>query len=745
MRVRESLPLIFACLLMAGLVGGAILERQGRSGPPDRGHELRAPIVVTYAGGPGEIVLDWRNEAARVVRWQYRMVDANGEPGAAWRDVPGSSHATRQFRIGGLDAYTPYRFEVRPVLTGEPAFKAGDPLDARNWGATTLFVGDDGIPWIREHALVEGGRTLRVDRSDYVIDVPAGMVLALRGLSLHVDGSFSGGIEDWISGSALIVKAGEYVARRVAWAPEGDPWAVGLPNPGVVNEWFDQIVASTRRIPRSGPGPEERAGSCASGAVTFDPASTPGLATDCGALNVAQRAWSDGVVNWDTDTPIEQWDGVTVGGVPLRVLRIELPDRGIAGTIDPAFARLSALTHLDLSGNELTGEIPPDLGALTDLRTLYLAGNPFLPGCVPGVLREIPENDLDKTLLPTCFPPSAGLELEIRAWEERPIPDVVAARAPGTLRTTMVVGEGQRLMVKALRAPWAPVTVEFLTGKDGEVRIVPRAVRFEAGLPGQSQDVRLAALRPGDDIEIVIRTTSTGDREFDDLRDSTLLVTVPSTHLRALVGGGADETALEWNTVEQGVERWQYRRVVEAGDNRDAPWVDVPDSDGSTRSLRVANEPEGWSFQEFTVRPWTASGAGRPSNVVTAPAADVAPDGIPIVYQGTDVESGRSYRSVSFDYVVDVPPDMRLRFGFQVGDTHADGVGQALVDLATGSWILLWSDGRVRARVIASPEVAGEPGRVASLRHAREANRRFDQLLDSLRRVPLNTGDDSGH
>lgn len=354
MSVRESLPFLLACVLVAGLVVGAIVERQGRSDPPGRGHDLRAPIVVAYAGGPGEVVLDWRRAAARVVRWQYRMVDADGM-GAAWSDVPGSNRATRQFRVGGLDEYSRYRFEVRPVLRGGPSFEAGDPLQAGNWGATTLFVGDDGIPWIREHALVEGGRTLRVDRSEYVIDVPAGMVVGLRNLSLHSDGSFSGQLEDWISGSTLRVSAGEYVSRHVAWTPEGDPWAVGLPSPDAVNEWFDQIVASTRRIPRSGPSPEERAGSCASGATTLDPASVPGLAIDCGALNFARLAWSDGVVNWDADTPIEQWDGVTVGGTPPRVLRVELPDRGITGTIDPVFARLSALTHLDLSGNDLTG------------------------------------------------------------------------------------------------------------------------------------------------------------------------------------------------------------------------------------------------------------------------------------------------------------------------------------------------------------------------------------------------------
>ena len=46
---------------------------------------------------------------------------------------------------------------------------------------------------------------------------------------------------------------------------------------------------------------------------------------------------------------------------------------------------LKALTSLDLSGNQLSGSIPAQLGRLTALTDLTLANNDFT-GCVPAAL-----------------------------------------------------------------------------------------------------------------------------------------------------------------------------------------------------------------------------------------------------------------------------------------------------------------------------------------------------------------------
>ncbi|CAI8017792.1 Probable LRR receptor-like serine/threonine-protein kinase At5g37450 [Geodia barretti] len=61
----------------------------------------------------------------------------------------------------------------------------------------------------------------------------------------------------------------------------------------------------------------------------------------------------------------------------------------------------ATLTHLRLHRNQLTGEIPPELGGLSNLEWLYLGGN-LLTGCVPAGLRDVPNNDIVSLGLPFC-------------------------------------------------------------------------------------------------------------------------------------------------------------------------------------------------------------------------------------------------------------------------------------------------------------------------------------------------------
>ena len=81
----------------------------------------------------------------------------------------------------------------------------------------------------------------------------------------------------------------------------------------------------------------------------------------------------------------------------------------MTGEIPPELGGLSNLTGLSLSGNQLTGEIPPELGGLSNLQRLYLSDN-RLTGCVPPRLRDVPDNDLDQLGLPFCplSPPEAS-------------------------------------------------------------------------------------------------------------------------------------------------------------------------------------------------------------------------------------------------------------------------------------------------------------------------------------------------
>ena len=59
------------------------------------------------------------------------------------------------------------------------------------------------------------------------------------------------------------------------------------------------------------------------------------------------------------------------------------------------------MKQLYLNDNDFTGEIPAEFSSLTELESLWLAGN-SLAGCVPPGLRAVPDNDLDRLMLPDC-------------------------------------------------------------------------------------------------------------------------------------------------------------------------------------------------------------------------------------------------------------------------------------------------------------------------------------------------------
>lgn len=104
---------------------------------------------------------------------------------------------------------------------------------------------------------------------------------------------------------------------------------------------------------------------------------------------------------WDIDRPLETWCGVTLdeqnrvvalkidnwnlnGQLPaelgdlseLRTLLIS-SNKNLTGTVPPELAKLQKLEFLCLSGNRLTGSIPPELGYLKVLKVLRLDNNLF--------------------------------------------------------------------------------------------------------------------------------------------------------------------------------------------------------------------------------------------------------------------------------------------------------------------------------------------------------------------------------
>ena len=68
---------------------------------------------------------------------------------------------------------------------------------------------------------------------------------------------------------------------------------------------------------------------------------------------------------------------------PGRAIKLDLRGNQLRGEIPPELGNLASLIWLDLRENQLTGEIPPELGNLANLTRLFPGGN-RLSGCVAG-------------------------------------------------------------------------------------------------------------------------------------------------------------------------------------------------------------------------------------------------------------------------------------------------------------------------------------------------------------------------
>lgn len=172
-----------------------------------------------------------------------------------------------------------------------------------------------------------------------------------------------------------------------------DPWSRSVPRPlGAIP------------LPRDdghSPGGHYRYGDLTIATVP----GSPGLLADrVQLLRLRDTLAGTGTLDWDPDTPMTSWTGVTVGGTPPRVTRLRLADSGLTGELSGLLGHLTGLHELGLDGNALTGAIPSRVGQLTGLTHVYLGGN-ALTGCVPPSLRAVANSDIDSLGLADCLPP----------------------------------------------------------------------------------------------------------------------------------------------------------------------------------------------------------------------------------------------------------------------------------------------------------------------------------------------------
>ena len=112
---------------------------------------------------------------------------------------------------------------------------------------------------------------------------------------------------------------------------------------------------------------------------------------------------------WLSEASLRRWHGVEVDAQG-RVVGLRLSRNGLSGEIPPELGGLSNLGSLILNENALSGAIPPELGDLSNLGRLYFGGND-LAGAIPselGNLANLRSLDLSRNTLSGAIPPALG-------------------------------------------------------------------------------------------------------------------------------------------------------------------------------------------------------------------------------------------------------------------------------------------------------------------------------------------------
>ena len=124
-------------------------------------------------------------------------------------------------------------------------------------------------------------------------------------------------------------------------------------------------------------------------------------------VTVDEEGWITGLDfgnrNQDGEIPRELGD-------LSNLTRLDLSGNDLGGSIPPELGNLTKLTHLDLDGNELTGGVPADLAKLSSLTRLGLSSND-LGGSIPpelGSLSNLTYLALSSNGLSGSIPPELG-------------------------------------------------------------------------------------------------------------------------------------------------------------------------------------------------------------------------------------------------------------------------------------------------------------------------------------------------
>ena len=123
---------------------------------------------------------------------------------------------------------------------------------------------------------------------------------------------------------------------------------------------------------------------------------------------------------WLSESSPCEWHGVTCRGE--KIVELDLSHNQLSGNIPAEIGILEDLERLNLSNNHLLGNLPPELGDLSNLEHLILSGNRELNGPIPpelGNLSHLVEMELAHwenggSLISGAIPPEFGQLSELK-------------------------------------------------------------------------------------------------------------------------------------------------------------------------------------------------------------------------------------------------------------------------------------------------------------------------------------------
>ena len=297
-------------------------------------------------------------------------------------------------------------------------------------GPRTILEFNSNINWKTPVALSPDGSRFAV------LSTPYDLVPSTTGGVRHPDDAWYPKRYDEEGGDILFTIAADGSDKRVLIKETGEVFIPQHPNRKAGSE--DPVTCSTGRAIQK---PEKR----------------QELVRDCETLLAIRDALTgeDGFLNWNPARSMDAWHGISIGGSPLRVEKVDLwltaddiihgvlptgigdldglkkliIDQPLTGPIPPSLGNLTNLEYLHVvntlgNGFALSGEIPPELGNMTNLTTLVFSGDftgnmpeelgnlerlkslvilgSNLTGCIPSAITSKPDLNIQIKGLPPC-------------------------------------------------------------------------------------------------------------------------------------------------------------------------------------------------------------------------------------------------------------------------------------------------------------------------------------------------------